>query len=348
MNLKNYFDRVVLIHLERRPDRLAQVKKNLRAAHWPFRAPEVFPAVDGAKARPPVGWRYGPGAWGCLQSHRTVLQQAIDDGVQSLLVLEDDICFAKNFSAKAKQFLRAVPPNWDQLMLGGQHVNLNGPPALVKPGIYRCTDCERTHAYAIRGEFMHKLCERLAGGGRFNGLAINDWIMGRDPSMQLSHHVYAPEFFLVGQERSHSDVYGGVQPRKFWNPPGPDLHVVNLHAPAAVAVALQTRGLCFGRGLGRERNLDQQLAKLFAETKKNSPVRVERLRDWIKAMQWELASDPSFVCAIWHPEATRELAQSASLWPVCEVTAATAEEGVAQLKHSCVLPRLTTLSATAK
>ncbi len=72
---------------------------------------------------------------------------------------------------------------------------------LVKEGIIRCTDCERTHCYAIRGEFMRKLSRRWLGGGKFNGSRHCDWIMGRDPEMQLSHKVYAPEFFLVGQDR---------------------------------------------------------------------------------------------------------------------------------------------------
>jgi len=331
MNFKNYFDRVVLINLKRRPDRLAQTKKNLRAAGWPFLMPVIFPAKDGKTLRPPKDWRHGKGGWGCLQSHRAILQQAWADGVQSLLILEDDICFEKNFAAQVKKFLRAAPKDWDQLMLGGQQMNLHGTPTLVKPGVLRCTDCERTHAYAIRGEFMRKLGDRLAGGGLFKGLVINDWIMGRDPEMQLAHKVYAPEFFLVGQERSYSDVYGATQPRKFWNPPGSELHVVNLHAPASVALALEEHGLCFGRRLGRERNLDHQLVQLFAETKTNPVARIRRLREWIKTMQWELAADPTFVCALSHPEATPHLVKAASLWPVIEITANTVEEAARQL-----------------
>ncbi len=336
MNFKNYFNRVVLINLKRRPDRLAQAKKNLHQARWPFQSPEVFTAVDGADTRLPKDWRHGPGAWGCLQSHRAVLQQAITDGVGSLLVLEDDICFAKNFAVQVKKFLRAVPDDWDQLMFGGQHFSEHGEPFLVEPGVLRCMDCERTHAYAVRGDYLRLLHQRLSGGGRFKGRAHCDWIMGRDPSMQLSHKVYAPEFFLIGQERSHSDVYGAMQPRKFWNPPGPDLRVVNLHAPAAVVRVLQEHSLCLGRGLGRERNLDRQLAQLFIETKNDYPARVSRLREWIKAMQWELAADPAFICTVCHPEATPALVKAASLWPVIEVTASSVEEAVKQLKRKLV------------
>jgi len=331
MNLKNYFDRVVLINLPRRPDRLAQAKKNLRQARWPFRSPEIFAAIDGASTRPPKNWRYGAGSWGCLQSHRAVLQQAIADDVQSLLILEDDVCFEKNFAMEVKKFLRAMPDDWDQLMLGGQHVSQHGQPFLVEPGVLRCTDCERTHAYAVRGDFLRLLAKRLSSGGRFNGRSHCDWIMGRDPQLQLAHKVYAPEFFLIGQERSLSDVYGAVQPRKFWNPPGPELRVINLHATTTVAKALQERGFCFGRGLGRARNLDRQLRLLFNETENDYPARVSRLREWIKAMQWELASDSTYVCTVWHPAATPKLVQAASLWPVVEVTANTVEEALAQI-----------------
>jgi hypothetical protein len=73
------------------------------------------------------------------------------------------------------------------------------------------------------------------------------------------------------------------------------------------------------------------LRQFFRETDDNPSARLERLREWIKFMQWELAADPGFVCTVWHPEATPELVKAASLWPVYEITANSVEDAIKQL-----------------
>ena len=104
MNLKRYFDRVVLINLKRRPDRLARARMELSRGQWPFKQPEIFEAVDGLIATPPPHWQAGPGAWGCLQSHYQILRRAIKDGVNRLLVLEDDVFSLRTFTRKSNGF----------------------------------------------------------------------------------------------------------------------------------------------------------------------------------------------------------------------------------------------------
>jgi len=335
-DLKGYFDRVVLINLKRRPDRLAQVTKALRECQWPFKQPEIFEAVDGLDLPPPSGWKRGLGAWGCLKSHQQVMRKAIADGVKSLLILEDDVCFADDFRMDVEKFLRRVPADWDQLMLGGQHfAKYHGKPKLVKPGVYRCPDCERRHCYATRREFMVKLCKRWQGGGKFKGNANGDHIMGRDPEMQLAHKVYAPQFFLAGQEANQSDISGTLLPRKFWNPPGPGLSVINLHAPRSVAAALLGHGFYTGYFVPGE-TLGSKLEKVFNETENDPAVREQKLRSWIKLMQWEICGDANFVCTVWHPEATPKLVKAASLWTVYEVHAKGVRDALKQLPRKLI------------
>jgi len=332
MNLQQYFDRVVVINLKRRPDRLARLKQSLQQCQWPFQEPEIFEAVDGRVYPPPPGWRSGPGAWGCKMSHQTVLGQAVADGVKTLLVMEDDVCFTDNFREDVAKFLSAVPEDWDQLMIGGQHLIPAGKPKLVKPGVLQCTSCERMHCYGIRGKFMQRFYERLQGGGKFNGSVHCDWILGRDPDMQPAHKVYAPQFFLAGQEGGASNIFDMMVPRRIWNPPGPELPVINLHAPAPVAAALSVRGFCTGSQIGPPGDSHyEKLCEIFRATRDNPSERVEKLRGWIKMMQWEVAADPSFVCTVWHPEATAELVKAASLWSVHEITAESIEEALVQL-----------------
>lgn len=331
MNLKRYFDRVFLVNLKRRPDRLSSVQASLRQSQWPFKWPVVFRAVDGNAVPCPEGWQSGGGAWGCMRSHQQIFEKVMIEGAKSVLILEDDACFVDDFPKKVEEFLQAVPEDWDQIMFGGEHVNTNGLPILVKPGVYRCTDCERTHCYAIRGEFLKKLYRRWINGGDYNGEVHCDWIMGRDPEMQSKHHVYAPERFLVGQEGGRSDVDGGLQARKFWNPPAADLPVLHLRAPLAVLNGLKHYGLHTGQHEDPATGIDSKLLKLFAETRDDPDARAEKLSQRICELQWEVASDPFLICTIWHPEATIELVQEAYHGPVYEVLAESVEASLAQM-----------------
>jgi len=331
MDLKNFFERVVLINLNRRPDRLARVTEALKQVDWPFLWPEVFAAIDGDLVPSPETWKSGGGAWGCMRSHQQILENAISDGKNSILILEDDVCFADDFNAKVESFLSQVPEDWDQLMFGGQHVNLNGTPKLVKNGVYRCTDCERTHCYAIRGKFLRKLYQRWLSGGKYSGEVHCDWIMGRDPDMQFKHNVYAPEQFIVGQERCKSDINGGIQPRKFWNPPSADLPVVYLKANQQTAAHLRCYGFHTGYSRDSATDHDKGLIKLFQESNGNHSMLIRRLSIWLHEIQWEVASDRQLICTVWFPDATLDLVKAASRWPVYEVAADSADEALANL-----------------
>lgn len=331
MDLTHYFDRVVLVNLKRRRDRLVQTQRALRQCRWPFQSPQVFAAIDGTLTPPPAKWRKMAGVWGCAQSHLAILEQALRDGVDSILILEDDICFAEDFDREVKKFLQKVPQDWEGLMLGGQHIiGENGWPRTVKPGVVRCLDCERTHCYALRGKYLRALCARWRrGGGRQP--AHCDHIMGRDPQMQRAHKVYAPEFFLVGQERSISDVSADIHPRRFWNPPGRDLWVVNLHAPRSVVEALRAYGVHTGYEHDRKSGLDRQLQQIFHWAEKNPRLGQKLLREWMIARQWEVCGDPQFIFAVWHPDAAPSLIQPASLWPVAEVSAESISDALRQM-----------------
>ncbi len=218
---REFFDRVVVINLRRRPERLSRFHEEISAIDWPFKLPERFDAVDGSQVPAPGDWKDGGGAWGCMQSHRQVLERAILDGVESLLVLEDDACVRPTFCEEIDRFLTSVPSDWDGLMLGGQHIC--SPPVRLVPGIVRCVNCQRTHAYAARGRYLRDLYQKWC-----SSQGHCDHIMG---PFAARYQVYAPDPFVFGQERSKSDISGSLNPRKFWTPPSADQPVVLLDAP---------------------------------------------------------------------------------------------------------------------
>jgi len=195
MELATAFDRVVVVNLARRPERMAEFWRNLGEA-WPFARPRRFDAVDGSAVAIPAQWKRGAGAWGCMLSHRAIMREAIAEGIGSILVLEDDAVPVAGFGQKAADFLRRVPEDWDCLMLGGEHL---AAPKPVAAGVVQCVSTNRTHAFAIRRRMMPGLL-------KFWETVTNDHCDIVLAACMGYFKAYAPQPFLIGQRAGFSDV----------------------------------------------------------------------------------------------------------------------------------------------
>jgi GR25 family glycosyltransferase involved in LPS biosynthesis len=193
-DFRGTFDRVVVINLARRPERLGRFWQLL--SDWPLLPPERFEAIDGSATLPPATWQRGAGAWGCMLSHRAVLRTALRDGVSSLLCLEDDAYPVEDFAARAADFLNRVPADWDCLMLGCEHLR---PPTPHADGIVQCVCANRMHAYALRARMMQVLLEALES-------ATNDHCDIVLASLMGHFKTYAPDPPLIGQDAGFSDI----------------------------------------------------------------------------------------------------------------------------------------------
>jgi len=319
------FDRVSVINLRHRPDRLAVFRQELEQKGWPFVEPEVFEAVWGDRLPVPKDFTQGGGAFGCRQSHVAVLQRALTDGVRSLLVLEDDAMLNPGFAEEVARFLAAVPDDWEGLMLGGQH---HTTPEPVKPGVVRVKYAQRTHAYACRGRYMRALFERWLNCNVHIDWAMQDW--------QHQYVVYAPERFLIGQRRSKSDINGRLNATNFWNPPaaGGEMPVIWLSAPGDVVRQLRQHGWHTGYRRDPSTDIDLGLHTLIQKETKPDAI-IEGLRKWIGELQWECSNEMDggqrLICTVWHPQITADMVRQATRGPVWEVSAVTVEDALAQL-----------------
>lgn len=317
------FDRVVLINLKRRPDRLEAFRARQKEAGWELPEPTVFEAVDGSKVGVPTYFQSGGGAWGCCRSHVRVCEQAVMDGVESLLVFEDDVTWKADEGGRSaweqlRRFMAAVPADWEQLMLGGQHLQ----PALPTPapGVVRCTNCQRTHAYAVRGKAIKDLLGLWYPANRHIDHVMGPW--------QKDRKVYAPERFVFGQAEGKSDINGRHNPAKFWVPPAAGELLVHLDAPKEVAERL--RGMGFHTGYTRDPDTGYDKG-LESAANASGPVRKHLLRKWVDTVLWEVASAEGQVACVWHPKVKPAELAAVHRGRLVEVRGATAEECLAQL-----------------
>lgn len=240
------------ISLDRRPDRWKSFCERL-PEDWPLPPVQRVAAIDGKLCRPPAWWRQGGGAWGCYRSHISVIEQALNSGIKSIAIFEDDATFCEDFAIMAKEFLSRLPADWQQAYLGGQHL---GKPAKHSPGVVIPRNVNRTHAYCINGR------DALAD--------IYQWLNAADQWVDTNHvdhhygrlhknrriRAFAPEQWLCGQAAGRSDISCKTPPERWWNtrPPLPStfVAVIGLHrsGSSCVAMILHKLGVNMGDKLG--------------------------------------------------------------------------------------------------
>lgn len=143
------FDRVFIVNLDRRADRLEHINKEVERLGW---SAQRFPAFDGATldskpGKPPIkGWSViSMGNYGNVLSQRAIIKLAKEAKLDSILILEDDAEF--DSKEKIDGFLDLVPKNWDMLYFGGNHQE---PIIPINDKIARCQHTYAAHSVGIK------------------------------------------------------------------------------------------------------------------------------------------------------------------------------------------------------
>jgi glycosyl transferase family 25 len=103
------------------------------------------------------------GAIGCSMSHLKILQKALKDGLDHVLIVEDDIEFldAELFRSQLDAFLKNQELNWDVVLLAGN----NMPPyQKVDDTCVKVTRCQTTTGYLVNGHYIEKLLNNVKMG----------------------------------------------------------------------------------------------------------------------------------------------------------------------------------------
>jgi glycosyl transferase family 25 len=156
--LFEYFDRIAIIHLPERVDRFTSLSKELSAvgldignSKVSLPAPEMPEQLNGFPSR---------GVYGNFLSHLAIIERAYADGIQSVLVLEDDAIFSNAFNSAQSNMAASLRNNrWDQVFIGH---SIPGRLPSSRSGLVRFQgDFFWAHCYAVHQRIMPRMIEYL-------------------------------------------------------------------------------------------------------------------------------------------------------------------------------------------
>ena len=196
------FQEAWVISLDRRPERLQEFQDS-----YPSQLPRAnrFSAIDGKKVPAPNWWTAGAGAWGCYKSHVSIIEDCLNRGVESVLIMEDDCQFEMDFDSVWQQYLNAIPSDWGMLYLGGQHLKTEEmKPYRVNDYWYTPYNVNRTHCYALKAPFMQRVYEYLHPAKWKRSFHIDHHYGGLHEKQE--GQVYCSSKWLCAQRENESDI----------------------------------------------------------------------------------------------------------------------------------------------
>jgi len=150
MRVNEYFDKVVVINLDRRADRMEKLDPQLKELGIEY---ERFSAVDGKE----LG--IDPVIAGTM-SHVAVMKKYSD---LKVLILEDDALFVENFAERFDQVMQTLPKNYDIFYLGALIPKSTGKIVQVNKDWHRPVMTTGAQAYCINPVRMRHFIDSLDG-----------------------------------------------------------------------------------------------------------------------------------------------------------------------------------------
>jgi hypothetical protein len=153
MVLKDYFDRICVINLPERTDRRRVIVRELDRAglHLQRGKVEIFPAIRPVRAAgfPNIGHR------GCFLSHYHILRRAQAEGLNRVLIMEDDLSISPRFAAEAASLVRILETTaWGFAYFGHMERVEDSNPAVLRPHVGHLL---ATHFVAVHGSVFARL-----------------------------------------------------------------------------------------------------------------------------------------------------------------------------------------------
>lgn len=217
------WEKAYVINLDERPDRWEWMQRQLSSVGIEA---ERFSAISIATMRQPVpedlrGFLLrvdgaSPGferklaaTWACMQSHLGVIKLAKDQGLSSVLIMEDDCHFEPFASAvlrRAAKQSSAVCP--DIIYLGGTHKK-GGELSRVSANLNKVSRVRLAHAYVVCSSVYDDILEQAPSSGMPIDWFYSEVYLGSVLAVMISPSIVFQRFEDV------SSIEGVERKRKF-------------------------------------------------------------------------------------------------------------------------------------
>jgi len=180
MKLNKYLDNVecIVINLKIRPDKKDYIEKQLKSRN----IKSTFFTAE----------KHHDPKRGCLESHLSVIKEAIKNKVKYLLILEDDCKFISGLSS-----MEEVPKDWDMIYLGGTvHRVLD-----KQYKGYAKVQCWTTHSYIINLQ-NEKLVQEILKAENYEGEIDRYYLEKIHPNF----NAYMCDPMIAIQKEGFSDI----------------------------------------------------------------------------------------------------------------------------------------------
>ena len=191
------FDKVYVVNLKHRTDRMSQFEEQARKINLSF---SRFEGINGKECgirpgEPPFqSWStISLGNMGNVISQRNIIQDAKNNKYDSILILEDDVMFGSK--PEIDNYLDMVPNDWDMIYFGGNH---SEPLDKVDGFISRCRFTLTAHSVGIRSSMYNTILDITKD--------LNVPIDLSYAQLHKSHNVYCSNKNLTWQSAGYSDI----------------------------------------------------------------------------------------------------------------------------------------------
>jgi GR25 family glycosyltransferase involved in LPS biosynthesis len=147
MDILKYFDKVYCINLDERTDRWEQAQVEF----------DKIGIRDVVERWP--GVKHTDGNLGCTLSHKTIIEHCKKQGLNNVLIFEDDVLFVNDDVDKLEKAFNELEElgNWDLFYIGSTVEPTVGKFDRVTDNILRTNFAYTTHAYAVNAQVFDEV-----------------------------------------------------------------------------------------------------------------------------------------------------------------------------------------------